>query len=46
MARSDERSKREKKPKADKAKPAAQTSPFERAPSKGDAKRTVTKKGR
>jgi hypothetical protein len=46
MARSDQRSSREKKSKADKAKPAAQTSPFERGPNKGDPKRTVKKKGR
>jgi hypothetical protein len=46
MARSDQGSNREKKPKGDGAKPAAQTSPFERGPSKGDHKRTVKKKGR
>jgi hypothetical protein len=46
VARSDQRSKREKKPKADKAKPAAQTSPFDRGPGMGDPKRTVKKKGR
>ena len=46
MVRSSQRSNREKKPKADKAKPAAQTSPFDRGPSKGNPKRTVKKKGR
>ncbi len=47
MARGYQRSKLEKKkPKADKAKPAAQTSPFERGPGMGSPKRAVKKKGR
>ena len=47
MARGYQKSNREKrKPKAEKAKPAAQTSPFERGPGMVGAKRTVKKKGR
>jgi len=47
MARGYQRSKREKKkPKAEKPKPAAQTSPFERGPGMGGPKRTIKKKGR
>jgi hypothetical protein len=46
MARRDLRSRREKKPKAGKAKPAAQTSPFERGPGMGDPKHTVKKTAR
>jgi hypothetical protein len=47
MARGYQRSNREKrKPKAEKSKPAAQTSPFERGPGMGAPKRTAKKKGR
>ena len=47
MARGYQRSNREKKkPKAEKPKPAAQTSPFERGPGMGGHKRTIKKKGR
>jgi len=47
MARGYQRSNREKKkPKAEKPKPAAQTSPFERGPGMGGPGRTVKKKGR
>jgi hypothetical protein len=47
MARGYQKSNREKrKPKAEKSKPAAQTSPFERGPGMGGAKRAVPKKGR
>jgi hypothetical protein len=46
MAREFQRGNREKKkPKADKPKPVAQTSPFERGPGMGP-KRAVKKKGR
>jgi hypothetical protein len=45
MARGYQKSNREKrKPKAEKPKPAAQTSPFERGPGMGPAKRNVPKK--
>jgi hypothetical protein len=47
MARGYQRTNREKrKPKAEKPKPAAQTSPFERGPGMSGAKRSVKKKGR
>ena len=47
MARGYQRSNREKKkPKAEKPKPAAQTSPFERGPGMDDPKRTIKKAGR
>jgi hypothetical protein len=47
MARGYQKSNREKrKPKAEKPKPAAQTSPFERGPGMSAAKRAVKKKGR
>jgi hypothetical protein len=47
MARNHQRSNREKrKPKAEKPKPVAQTSPFERGPGMGNPKHTITKKGR
>jgi hypothetical protein len=47
MARGYQRSNREKrKPKAEKPKPAAQTSPFERSPGTGGTKGSVKKKGR
>ena len=47
MARGEQRSNREKrKPKADKPKPAAQTSPFERGRDVGGPKRALKKKGR
>ena len=51
MARGIQKSNREKrKPKADKPKPAAQTSPFERGPGMGGGtgggKRPVKSKGR
>jgi hypothetical protein len=46
MACGHQRSNREKrKPKAEKPKPAAQTSPFERGPGMGGPKRAVKKKG-
>jgi hypothetical protein len=46
MARGRQRSNGEKgKPKAEKAKPATQTSPFERGPGRG-VKRAVKRKGR
>jgi hypothetical protein len=47
MSRDYQRSNREKrKPKTEKPKPAAQTSPFERGPGVGGPMRTVKKKGR
>jgi hypothetical protein len=47
MARGYQKGNREKrKPKVEKPKPAAQTTPFERAPGMGGPKRTVKKKGR
>jgi hypothetical protein len=47
MARGYQKSNREKrKPKAEKAKPVAQTSPFERGTGMGGAKRAAKKKGR
>jgi hypothetical protein len=47
MARGYQKSNREKrKPKAEKSKPAGQTSPFERGPGVGGAKRALKKKGR
>jgi hypothetical protein len=47
MARGYQKSNREKrKAKAEKPKPAAQTSPFERGPGMSGAKRTTGKKGR
>jgi hypothetical protein len=47
MARSEQRGNREKrKPKAEKTKPAAQTSPFERGRGMGGPKRALKKKGR
>ena len=47
MARGYQRSNREKrKPKTEKPKPAAQTSPFERGPGMANPTRTSKKKGR
>jgi hypothetical protein len=47
MARGYQKSNREKrKPKAEKPKPAAQTSPFERGPGMSGAKHPARKKGR
>lgn len=47
MAKGFQKSNREKKkPKADKPKPAAQTSPFERGLGVGGPKRGAAKKGR
>jgi hypothetical protein len=47
MARGYHKGDREKrKPKAEKPKPAAQTSPFERGPGLGGPKRAPRKKGR
>jgi hypothetical protein len=47
MARGYQKGNREKrKPKAEKPKPAAQTSPFERGPGMGDPKRAGRKKAR
>ena len=47
MARAYRKSNREKrKPKVEQPKPAAQTSPFERGPGVGAAKRNAPRKGR
>jgi hypothetical protein len=47
VAKGYQKSNREKrKPKADKAKPAAQTSPFERGPGMHSSAKPTAKKGR
>jgi len=47
VAKNYPKSNREKrKPKADKPKPAAQTSPFERGPGMGGSSKGAAKKGR